>query len=254
MGWRIAGSVIAALMIAYGTASAVGALAHDTWSDRRVIDTRVSVVDVANSTGGAITVVGDDDADSVTIDMTVSRGLQTPRHTEEVEGNRLVVRNGCGWFANVFCQIDYLIHVPPGVSLIARADGGSVEVSNLKGFLDLSSDGGSLVVRGGEGESVRLDTDGGNVEVTGLAAGSIEARSDGGTVRLDLAGPPRAVVASSDGGDVEIVLPETPDAYRLDLSSDGGTTSGEVRTDPSSDRSITGSSDGGDVTVRYRAG
>jgi hypothetical protein len=58
---------------------------------------------------------------------------------------------------------------------------------------------------------------------------------------------PTNVQASSDGGDVEIALPDTPDAYRVQLSSDGGETSGPIRTDPTSSRVITASSNGGNV-------
>jgi hypothetical protein len=243
---------VAVVMLALGTANAVSALARDTSRLQRVFDA-VQIVDVANSTGGAITIVGDETVDAVTIDMTVSRGLETPSHSERVEGNRLVMRSECLWLVQLFCQVDYLIHVPPGISVIARADGRSVEVSNVHGFLDLESDGGSVEVRGGESDSVRLDSDGGSIEVTGLSAASIEANADGGGVLLDLAGAPISVIASSDGSDVEIVLPDTTDAYRVDVTSNGGSTSADVRTDPASDRTITASSNGGDVIVRYRS-
>jgi hypothetical protein len=252
--WRIVGTVVAASMLAFGTANAVSALAHDTWRERRVIREAVSIVDVANSTGGSITVAGDDSTDAVVIDMTVSRGVQAPTHTERIEGNRVMVRAGCRWLVALFCQIDYVIRVPAGISVVAHADGRSVRVSNVHGFLDLESDGGSVEVRGGESRSVRLDSDGGDVVATGLSAESIDAHSDGGSVLLDLVAAPTTVTASSDGGDVEVVLPETPDAYRVDVSSDGGGTSADVRTDPTSDRAITASSSGGDVVVRYRTG
>lgn len=250
--WRVAGGVIAALTVAFGTANAVGALAHETWRERHVIRESVTIVDVANSTGGALSIVGDETIDAVTMDLSMSRGLTAPTHTEVVEGNRLVVRNDCGWMVQVFCQIDYLIRVPAGVSVMARVDGRDLTVTNVRGFLELSSDGGNVEVRGGESDSVRLSSDGGRVEVTGLSATSVRASSDGGDVLLDLAAPPRSVDASSDGGDVEVVLPDTPDVYRVDVSSDGGSTQADVRTFVESDRVISAHSDGGDVVVRYR--
>jgi hypothetical protein len=250
--WRAVGSVVAVVMLAFGTANAVSALAHDTRRETRVIDEPVSIVDVANSTGGAIAVVGDAAVDAVTIDLSISRGLETPTHTERVEGNRVFVRGECLWVVALYCQVDYLIRVPTGVSVIAHADGRSVEVSNVHGFLDLSSDAGNVEVLGGEALSVRLDSDGGNIEVNGLSAEAIEAHSDGGHVLLDLAAAPLSVTASSDGGDVEIVLPDTPDTYAVDVSSDGGSTQADIRTDIESDRSITAHANGGDVIVRYR--
>ncbi|HSJ49956.1 MAG TPA: DUF4097 family beta strand repeat-containing protein [Actinomycetota bacterium] len=251
-GWRVASSVIAGLMIAFGTANAVSALAHETWQERRVIQEPVTILDVVNSTGGIVMVVGDDAVDRVTIDMTVSRGLQAPAHTERIEGNRAVVRGRCLWVVSVYCQIDYRIRVPAGVSVVAHADGRSVEVSNVTGFLDLVSDGGNVEVLGGRSDSVRLDSDGGSVMVSGLSATSVDASASGGRVLLDLASAPLSVTASSDGGDVEIVLPDTTDTYRVDISSDGGSTRADVRTYVESDRLITAHSSGGDVTVRYR--
>jgi hypothetical protein len=249
--WRVVGSVVAALGLGFGTANTVSALAHDAWRQQRVIDDPVTIVDVANSTGGAVTIVGDEHADAITIDMIVIRGLETPTHSERLEGNRLVVRSSCLWVVGLFCQIDYRIRVPHGVSVIAHADGRTIEVSNVDGFLDLSSSGGSVLVRGGESQSVRLDSDGGSVEATGLSAVSVEASSRGGHVLLDLATAPMSVVGSSDGGDVEIVLPDTPDVYRVDVSSNGGSTRADVRIDPASEHSITARSNGGDMIVRY---
>ncbi len=249
--WRIAGSVLAVLMLAFGTANAVGALAHDTTRVHRVVTDAVKLVDVDTPTGGSIRVVGRDAAGPVTIDMTVSRGLETPSHSETVEGDRLVVRSRCLWVVSAFCQVDYVIRIPTGVSVIARSDGGDVSVSNVHGTLDLGSDGGKVSVLGGESQRVRLESDGGDVTATELSASSIEASSDGGSVLLALETSPTSVDASSDGGDVEIVLPDTLDTYRVDVSSDGGGTESAVRTDPTSDRVITASSDGGDVTVRY---
>jgi hypothetical protein len=251
LAWRIGGSALAILMLAFGTANAVGALAHETTRVHRVISAAVKVVDVDTPTGGSIRVVGQEASGPVTIDMTLSRGLESPSHSETVDGDRLVVRSHCLWVVSAFCQVDYVIHVPPGVSVLARTDGGLVAVSNVLGDLDLGSDGGDVTVLGGTSQRVRLESDGGGISVTGLSAASIEASDDGGDVFLELETPPMSVDASSDGGDVEIVLPDTPDAYRVDVSSDGGGTEAAVRTDPASDRIITASSDGGDVIVRY---
>jgi hypothetical protein len=251
IAWRIAGSAVALLMLAIGTANAVGALAHETSRVHRIVAAPVEVVDVSTSTAGSISVVGGDAGGPVTVDMTVSRGLETPSHSEIVQGDRLVVRSSCLWIVSAFCQVDYVIHVPPGVSVIARAGGDDIRVSNVHGDLDLGSDGGGITVLGGEAQLVRLDSDGGDIATTDLSVVSIEASTDGGDVFLSLDSAPTSVDASADGGDVEIVLPDTPDAYRVDVSSDGGGTEAAVRTDPTSDRVITASSDGGDVIVRY---
>ena len=238
-------------MLALGTANAVGALAHETTHVRRIVTTPVGIVDVGGTTAGSISVVGLDTAGAITVDMTVSRGLETPSHSETVQGDRLVLRSSCLWVVTAFCQVDYVIHVPTGVSVVARTGGGDIGVWNVRGDLDLEADGGDIRVLGGVSQRVHLGADGGDITTTRLSAASIEASSDGGDVLLALGTPPTFVDASSDGGDVEIVLPDTPDAYRVDVSSDGGATEAAIRTDPASERSITASSDGGDVIVRY---
>jgi hypothetical protein len=61
------------------------------------------------------------------------------------------------------------------------------------------------------------------------------------------------VTAASDNGSVEVILPDTPEDYRIvDVSSDNGTAATpDIRIDPESQRTITATSDNGDVTVRY---
>jgi hypothetical protein len=238
IGWRVAGTVVAVLMLGIGTANAVGALAHDTWRVHRVIATPVTVVDVATS-GGSITAVGtagSAETEGVVVDMTVSRGLETPSHSEDVVGDRAVLRSHCVPFVGyTFCQVDYVIHVPDGVAVVAHSDGGDVAVSDVHGDVDISSSGGDLSARDVEAQRAVFGTDGGDVTTNGLSATTIEARSSGGDVGLVLGSSPTTVRASSDGGDVEIVLPDTRDAYRVNISSDGGSTEAAVRTDPASD-------------------
>jgi hypothetical protein len=256
--WRIAGTLSAVLTLIFGTANVVAALAHDTWHVHRTIQLHrsiaapVRVVDVESS-GGSISVLGvSSSSDGVSVDMTVSRGLETPTHTEMVEGDRLVIRNHCGWAISSWCQIDYVLHVPSGVSVIAHSDGGDVTASNVHGDVELTSSGGAVNARDVVASRLGMHSDGGDITGEGLSATSIEASTNGGNVSLVLDTAPTNVQASSDGGDVEIALPDTPDAYRVQLSSDGGETSGPIRTDPTSSRVITASSNGGNVTVRYR--
>jgi hypothetical protein len=253
--WRVGGSLFAVLMLAFGTANAVGAMAHETHHLHRVISSAVRVLDVDAGTGGSVTVLGGDSGRDgvVTIDMTLSRGLESPSHTETVQGDRLAVRSGCLPIVTAFCQVDYVIRVPEGVSVIAHSDGGDVTVSNVRGDLDLTSSGGSVEVRDVEAQRVRFGSDGGDIDAQGVSTDSIDASANGGSVLLSLSSPPAMVNVTSDGGDIDIELPDTPDAYRVNVSSDGGETSAPIRTDPTSDRVITASADGGDVIVRYRA-
>lgn len=187
--WRVAGTLIAVLMLTFGTANVVAAFAHDTWRVHRVIGGSVRVVDVVTS-GGSITIVGGSASSAVTVDMTVSRGLETPTHSETVEGDQLVLRNHCGWLLSSWCQVDYVLHVPSSVSVLAHSDGGNVTVSNVRGDLELASSGGDISARNVVASRVRLDSDGGDVTADGLSARTIEASTNGGDVSLVLDTPP----------------------------------------------------------------
>jgi hypothetical protein len=152
---------------------------------------------------------------------------------------------------STFCQVDYVIHVPDGVSVIARSDGADVTVSNVTGNLDLSSSGGGIRVRNSDAGHVLLDSNGSGIAAVDLSAESIRGSASGGSVFLSLSTPPKTVDVDSDGGSVEIVLPDTSDAYHVNVSADGGSTSTEIRTDPTSPRVIIATSSGGNVILRY---
>jgi hypothetical protein len=66
--------------------------------------------------------------------------------------------------------------------------------------------------------------------------------------------PPNTVTASSSNGYVDIVVPDTPVAYRVVAESSNGGTEVAVRTDPSSQRTIVANSSNGHVEVRYPTG
>src|SRR3546814_7518032 len=63
----------------------------------------------------------------------------------------------------------------------------------------------------------------------------------------------REVRTSTDNGSVDIAVPRTDDAYRVDLDTDNGSTDSMVATDPTSERSITARSNNGSLTVGYLA-
>ena len=51
-----------------------------------------------------------------------------------------------------------------------------------------------------------------------------------------------------------MVVPDTPDTYRVEVDTDNGSTDVGVRTDPDSDRSIRAETNNGSVSVHYPAG
>ena len=72
-----------------------------------------------------------------------------------------------------------------------------------------------------------------------------------GSVRVASEVAPRSVIATSDNGSVEVLVPRTGDSYAVDVSSDNGSTTNEVITDPEAIRRITARSDNGSVRVAH---
>lgn len=251
MAWRAAGSLFAIAALVFGTANVVSALAHQVSRLHRDFAGPVRVIDVHAETGGTISVVGEEGAEGVSLDMVLSRGLEAPSHTEVVDGDRLVVRSRCFPVLNSFCQVDYTIRVPRDVAVRADSGGGNVRVSGVRGDLDLTASGGDLSVQDVRAEHMRLDSSGGDIVVAASSADVIDASGSGGGVDLSLSAPPTSVNVNSSGGDIVIEVPNTSDAYRVSLDSSGGEALTRVRTDPASSRVIRASASGGDVVVRY---
>lgn len=71
---------------------------------------------------------------------------------------------------------------------------------------------------------------------------------------LAFVAPPARVDASSSGGNIVVVLPDRPVAYRVHASGQGGSTDTPIRTDPNGPNVINAESRGGDVSIRYADG
>jgi hypothetical protein len=210
--WLLGGSLFSVAAISFGAVNLVDLLAHEQSHVHVEFADSVRTLDV-DSDGGSIHIEGTD-ATTVTVDAAISEGLRRGRHSEQVEGDRLVVRATCPAFLSQWCGVTYTIRVPRTTSVVVRSSDGSITV-------------------------------------TGLASASVDARSSDGAVRIAFDAPPQHVVASSDDGGITVVVPDTPDPYLVDASSSDGGTDVRVRTDPTSTRVIDAHSSDGRVTVRY---
>ena len=244
------GSLAAVGLLGMGTVQAVAQLAHEEETIVRRLDgADVRTVDIDNG-AGSVRVVGTP-GDEVTIRARVSHGLRSTGHDERLEGDRLVLDASCPLFASNFCSVSYTVEVPQGVSVRIHAE-ASIRVADIAGDVVADTSNGRIQADRIGGD-VRLDSANGRVVGTDLESATAHAASDNGAVELEFLEPPRTVVADSDNGSVEVVLPDTPDDYILDTSSDNGGLfrMPRRRRDPDSERTVTASSDNGDVTVRY---
>jgi hypothetical protein len=250
--WIVFGSVFAVAALAYFTFTAVGLVAFARTSTHDVFagDTARTVTRIdLRSDAGSARVIGSD-RDDIVVDAKVTYGLQKPGNETRIEGDTLVVDSSCSAWSNTWCNVDYTIYVPRGVSVLARASGGGLRIEGIDGPVDASSSGGGLRLSD-TGGNLRLASSGGGVRGERLRSRVVDADSSGGGVRLTFDEPPLTVHADSSGGGVTVEVPG-PFPYNVDAdSSGGGVDVSGVRHDPTSERSISVDSSGGGVTVRY---
>jgi ferric-dicitrate binding protein FerR (iron transport regulator) len=112
-----------------------------------------------------------------------------------------LVGNRSGWlsvFGSGFVQVR--VRVPEEYSVDVRTAGGSIEISDLGGWVQARTSGGSVDVDGALGD-VELRTSGGSIRVEDVE-GNVTAVTSGGSVRIDeVTG---SVEANTSGGPVQV--------------------------------------------------
>ena len=247
--WIAVGSIVAAAALASGTFNVVELLAHEMETRVESFDADgIAVLDVRNGAGSVT--IASADVDQITVRARIGHGLRRSGSSIRVEGDRLVVRGSCPAIGSQWCDVRYTIEVPADIDLVVNADNDSIRVTGIDGRVELHSDNGSIRITDVTGD-VELSADNGSIDAVGLTSNSVQADSDNGSIDLELRQPPQTVSVSSDNGNIVVVVPRGEETYAVDLSTDNGNTNNGLSTDVSSDRHVTGSSDNGDVTVRY---
>lgn len=257
------GLVLSLVAILWGVLLMINLLGRTTETTTSTLRSTSDLLTVSGS-GGDIRIVGGDVPD-VRVTTTVTYGLGKPglRQDDGPDGVHLGV--SCPWWSFV-CSSSYDIVVPRRFAVQAQSSGGSIEVNDVTGRLEVESSGGSITARGvagavratSSGGSVRLEDVGGPVDLhssggsitgTGLRGAEATAESSGGGVRLQFATAPQRVEATSSGGSVDVQLPRVDGGYDVDADVSGGSQSIGVPTDPDSARKIAARSSGGSVRV-----
>jgi DUF4097 and DUF4098 domain-containing protein YvlB len=78
----------------------------------------------------------------------------------------------------------------------------------------------------------------------------VRATTTNGDVSLELLEPPRAVAVDVRSGDVDIAVPATGAAYRVDAQTTSGEESVPVPVDPAATSTIVADSRSGDIRIR----
>src|SRR5918996_3341428 len=250
--WKIVGTLVAVPVLLFGGFQVAGALAHEERTEVSELDAAgLRRIEIDND-DGSVRLVGIEDADAVTVTARISDGWRATGHDVRREGHSAVVEGTCPIVVSeMWCSVDYTIELPSDLAVMVRSDNGGVTVTDMAADVEASSDNGRIELARIQGD-VLLESDNGLVTASDLRAARAEATTDNGSVSLTFVDPPDDVVATTDNGSIDIVVPDTDDFYRVEADTDNGTRStGGIGTSPDADRTITATSDHGDVTITY---
>ena len=99
------------------------------------------------------------------------------------------------------------------------------------------------------GGSLKFTTDGGDVTGDDLTAPTLSTDTGGGDVNLVFTKVPANLNITSDGGDVNIIVPRGATSYRVSTTTDRGDDRVTVPQSASSGDQITVDSGGDDITI-----
>jgi Putative adhesin len=250
LGWKIAGGTLALASVGWGAFNVVDLVAHGKRTEVMTYDAAdVSVLDVANS-NGPVTIVGAAERDEVTVTARISDGLRATGERQTLVDGVLELRASCPLIGSQWCEVKYTIEVPADIEVRADTDNGQLTVSGIAGAVDLDADNGAVEVSD-LGGNLTISADNSSIDATQLTSDTLVVETDNGSVTVELLEPPSSVEVRSDNGSVDVVLPDTEDAYALEVSTDNGDVSRDIRTNPESPRHILIDTDNGDAIVRY---
>ena len=248
--WRVIGSLIAVVMLVSGVGRVVGELAERSEPVDEVIDADgVDGLEVRLADSD-VEVVGADVAE-VTISGSVTSGLRRSDFRAVRSDDLVLVTMSCGrWQAFHDCSADLRIEVPRDLAVTIDTPNSELTLRDLGGRVDAASTNSSMSVAGLSGPT-RLRATNASVEALGLRARDVDIETSNDDVRAEFVVAPDTVVIRSTNAAATVVVPDTDDFYRLQLSTSNAETTADVRSDPDSERTLQIRTSNDDIVVRY---
>lgn len=203
--------------------------------------TRVEV-----SVSGTAVVTGSSDP-SVHADWDLSWSLFRPHVEESVEGPTLRLSVSCPSAPGRDCSSSVALSVPARTAVSVSAAEG-VQARGVHGGLKAQTKDGRMDLTELRGP-IDLQTRGGSVNARGLSSAEVRAESRDGTMKLSLSTPPRTVHMSTRDGRASLSLPRADGGYALRIDRHGGSEHVTIPSNPASSRSVTVRSHDADLSI-----
>jgi hypothetical protein len=179
-----------------------------------------------------------------------SDSLRKPRPVERLQGQTLVLRDGCPRTGvMIFCEGRYDLRVPPDLDLRVVNRSGGVHTSGLTGPLDLQGDSGGISVDGAA-RRLRLHTSNAAIRAANLGSADVQASTTSGGITLSFLVAPQRVDARTSDASIRLTLPAGSGPYDVEQHTNEGRASIGVKTDPAATSKLILRTSYGDIAVQ----
>ena len=220
---------------------------------------------VVNVDEGDIT-AGPGPAGEVRVHGTLHYSLIRPKLAWQRSGSTITLHARCQVPTGV-CSFDYAVAVPAGArseistasgnltasglagSVTLSTDSGDIKATGVSGRATIRDDSGDITVTSASGAKVLIKNDSGDITGTGVSSRQLTAQDDSGDITVVFTKVPDLVRISNSSGNIKVVLPPGPTAYRVSASTASGQTSIGVPQSPGSPHVISVTDDSGDITI-----
>lgn len=248
--WMIAGSIITVVLLTFGLVQVLSVLARTTDPVQAVAPAGAVEELVVQVESGSVEIRGTD-ADVVSLRGSVTSGLRSTPHSEGVQGDRFVVTADCSsGLGSDFCGVDHVIEIPRSMPVTVRSSNTAITISDIDATVHVLTSNDSISADRLSGP-VDLRTSNDSIRASALSVADARLHSSNDEVSAEFLVAPDRVVVTTSNAPVTIVVPDTDDAYDVELDTSNGEQTAAVRTDPTSGRRIEVSSSNDDVVVRY---
>jgi putative adhesin len=246
---RVLAAIIAVVVVGFGITNVIGFFMLRTDQRTTLFQNPVTRVQVSNTDGNIVIRAGTAQRGATVISRR-HNSFRKAAHSEVVNGGVLQVKGTCR--GNVIlpgqCSVDFEIIVPPGTAVDITSTTGDVSVTGTGATVRALTNTGDIRVSRAAG-SIRLTTDTGDVTAGLLNGGIVTSRSNTGDIRLSFTAAPEGINATTDIGDVRVLVPDDSTAYQVTADVDLGDQHIEVPRDAGSQRIVQLATNTGDVRM-----
>ena len=210
--------------------------------------------------------VGTGPAGRLRVYGTLHYSLFRPKLTWRRSGSTIALHARCQVPTGV-CSFDYEVGVPPAARSEFSTASGNLTASGLAGTVTLSAGSGDIKARRISGRATIIDhsgditvtypagarvlimDDSGDITATGVSSRQLNAKDQSGDITVVFTRVPDLVRISDSSGNIKLVLPPGPTAYRVSASTSSGQTSISLPQSPTSPHVISATDQSGDITI-----